>query len=252
MRLLGILALSALGLVGSVVGARLLMLAHRTRQLPELWIGLGLVLITVGGAPLSSIGRLPTLVRTPVGDALFATGLLLALCGIELLFVFTWKVFRPAAGWARTLVVLAALALGAQFAGILYGSQLGQTLEQIVPHTRPWALGTVSTVALSFAWTAAEALPYHARLRRRLALGLADAVVVNRMLLWGVSGIAAAVLCAVLASTMLAGQAPLRDPLPLAVIGVAGTFASCTWYLAFLPPEAWLRFVRRRSEGAGA
>ena len=37
----------------------------------------------------------------------------------------------------------------------------------------------------TFAWTSSEALRYYGLMRRRFALGLADAVVVNRFLIWG-------------------------------------------------------------------
>ncbi len=247
MRMLGVLALSCLGAVGAVVGARLVLLARRTREVPELSIGLGLVLITVVGAPLSSVGRLPALVRTPVGDAVFVLGLLCSLAGIQLLYVFTWRVFRAGSQWARGAVVLAGIALAVEAAGILIASQRGETMEQILPHTRPWGLAIVAMVALAFAWTAVESLRYHARLRRRLALGLSDPVVVNRVLLWGVSGVATSLLCTGLAGSMLFGQTPLRDPLPLAIIALSGIVTSLAWYLAFLPPAAWLRLVRRRA-----
>lgn len=250
MRVLGILALASMGLVGAVVGARLLLLARRTRQIPELAIGLGLLLITVVGAPLSTTGRLPFLVETPIGDGIFALGLAFSLGGIGLLYVFTWRVFRAGARWAKAAVSLAGVALGCQWVGLLVASRAGRTMEQILPHTRPWALAIVATVAIAFGWTALESLVYHSRLRRRLALGLADPVVVNRLLLWGVSAVAAWGLCTVLAGSMLVGQAPLRDPLPLSIIGVAGLTTSLAWYLAFVPPEAWLRFVQRRASAS--
>ena len=250
--MLGVLALACLGVVGTLVGARLLLLARRTRELPELAIGLGLVFITVVGAPLSSVGRLPSLVSTPLGDAVFALGLVFSLTGIELVYVFTWRVFHASARWARMVPVLAGVALAVQLAGLLIASQRGGTMAEILPHTRPWGLAIVGMVALAFGWTAFESLRYHARLRRRLPLGLADPVVANRVLLWGVSGVATWCLCTALAGSMLAGQAPLRDPLPLAIIALSGIVTSLAWYLAFLPPAAWTRMLRRRAESRAA
>lgn len=247
MRAVGIGALALLGLVGAVVGERLLRLSRRTRQLPEQAIGLGLVLITVIGAPMSAAGRLPALVSTPLGDGLFGLGLASALGGIALLFVFTWRVFRPDAEWAKGVVGLAALAACIDWLGLVLASQRGQTLDEILPHTRPWSLAIVGLVALAFVWSSAESLRYHARLRRRLALGLADPVVVNRFLLWGISGVATVVMLGMIVACILAGQAPLRDPLPMTAIAAAGNVASASWYLAFLPPPGYLRWVRRRA-----
>ena len=101
-------------------------------------------------------------------------------------------------------------------------------------------------VGLSFLWTALESLTYHRMLRRRLALGLADPVVVNRFLLWALSGLALVALCGGIGASILAGYAPLRDGPPLLCIGGASVVASVTWYLAFLPPAGYVRFLRRR------
>jgi hypothetical protein len=124
-------------------------------------------------------------------------------------------------------------------------------MEEILPHTRPWGIAIVGTLALVFAWTGAESLGCWAKLRRRAALGLADPVVANRMLLWSVAGFATVVLSVVIALSMHAGLAPLRHPLPLAAIGSAAMIASVCWALVFLPPAAYLERLRRGARGAG-
>jgi hypothetical protein len=246
-QVVGIAALCSLLAVGTAVGIRLLLVARRTRRAPELAIGLGLLCITVLGTPLSATGRLPGLVGTPTGDILFGVGLAVALLGIELVWLFTWLVFRRDAAWAKALVGLAALALAAEGIGLMTASSRGSTMDEILPHTRPWAIAIVATVAAAFAWSAMESLRYHARLRRRLALGLADPVVVDRFALWTLSGLATVGVCTGIVGSMLAGFAPLRDAVPLVAIAAAGLTASISWYLAFLPPAAYLGWVRRRS-----
>ena len=149
--------------------------------------------------------------------------------------------------WATLLLVGLTAALGAEWLGLLHASARGATREEILPHTRPWAIAIVVTLALTFAWTGGESFAHHLRLRRQLALGLADPVVANRLLLWALSAFATVVVCAVLAACMRAGLAPLRHPLPLALIGVAALSASSCWTLAFLPPDGYLEAVRRRS-----
>jgi hypothetical protein len=246
MRWLGILSLGTMLAVGVGVGWRLLSLTRRTGGAPEACMGLGLLLVTVVGGPLSAVGRLPQLLGTTAGDFLFALGLAATLAGIACFYAFTWRVFRPGSRAARGVLWAACLALAVQWVGLLSASSRGASLDEIVPHTRPWALAIVLTLALGFLWTAVESLTYHALLRRRLALGLADPVVTNRFLLWGLSGLATVALSATVAASLLAGHAPLRDTPPLVCIALAGVVSAGTWYLAFLPPAPYLRFLRRR------
>lgn len=252
MRTLGIAALATMALAGVGVGLRLLALGRRTRQLPEQSIGLALLLVAVVGGPLAAIGRLPGLVATPPGDALFGLGLAATQLGIALLGAFTWRVFRPESLGATLAVLAVSAVLGAEWLGLIMASRTGRTMEEILPHTRPWGIAIVATVALSFAWTGIESLAFHAKLRRREALGLADPVVANRMLLWAIAGFATVALCAVIAGCMLAGLAPLRHGLPLAAIGTAALCASTCWTLAFAPPAAYLAAIRRRAAAADA
>lgn len=241
-----------MALAGVVVGFRLLALGRRTRQQPELLIGTGLVLAAVVGGPLSGIGRAPALALTPVGDALFAAGLAATQLGIALLAGFTWVVFRREALWATMLFVLIAGALGAEWLGLVTASASGATLEEVLPRTRPWGVSIVSTLALVFAWSGCESLVLYRKLRRQLALGLADPVVADRILLWAIAGMATVVLCAAIAGCMLAGMAPLAHPLPLVAIAATALCSSLCWTLAFVPPASYLARVRARSAVAAA
>ena len=243
-----VISIASLLLVGSLVGVRLLLLARRTRQLPEFAIGLGMLGDTCLGPPLCAVGRLPTLVGTPFGDAIFALGLLLAVCGIGCFYIFTWRVFRPEDLWAQGIVAAALLALAMQALGLLDAGWGAESMEALLPRTRPWACGIVATVAVCFSWSGSEALYYRGKLRRRQELGLADPVIANRFTLWAVSGYLVALLCAGLEFSMLAGRAPLHDPLPLSLISAAAGVASVAWLLAFAPPERYLRWVRSRSD----
>ncbi len=244
MRVLGILSLVAMALSGVLVGFRLLALGRRTREQPELLMGLGLLLVAVLGAPLAAVGRLPGVVATAAGDFVFALGLAAAQLGIALFCAFTWRVFRSDALWATVLLVGVAGALGVEWLGLLHASARGATMEQILPHTRPWGIAIVATLAFSFAWTGCESISYYGRLRRQLALGLGDPIVANRLLLWAIAGFATVGVCVVIVASMLAGLAPLRDALPLSAIGVAALCASACWLLAFAPPAAYLEWIR--------
>jgi hypothetical protein len=247
MRWLGIVSLACMATSGGVVGLRLALLGLRTRQPPERLVGLALLLVALLGGPLAAIGRLPALLGTPLGDGVFALGLAATQLGIALFGAFTARVFRPDALWATLLLLLLAGALGAEWHGLVAASARGRTMEEILPHTGPFAIAIVTTLGLVFAWSGAESLAHHGRMRRQLALGLGDPVVANRLLLWALSGFATVALSAVLAACMHAGLAPMRHPLPLALIGGAALLASACWTLAFLPPAAYLDALRRRA-----
>ena len=242
----GILSLAAMALTGVVVAFRLIALARRSGEQPEQLMGVGLLLVAVLGGPIAAIGRAPGLVATPLGDGMLCVGLAATQVGIALFAAFTCRVFRGDALWATSLLVVIAGVLGAEWLGLITASARGRTMAEILPHTRPWGIAIVATLAVVFGWTGVESFAYYAKLRRRLAIGLADPVVANRLLLWAVAGFAIVVLCTVIAASMLAGLAPLRHALPLAAIGAAAVVASVCWTLAFLPPASYLAALRRR------
>ena len=70
MRILGILSFCALGFTATAVAARMIWLWRRTRQLPELLFGAGLLSMGALGLPISAAGRMPGMVRTELGDHL--------------------------------------------------------------------------------------------------------------------------------------------------------------------------------------
>jgi hypothetical protein len=233
--------------VATLVGLRLLARARAGGLLPERLIGLGIVLMAVLGVPLCAAGRLPGLAATPPGHALFAAGVSLSAAGTACLYAFTHRVFRPGSVWAASLTAVACSALITTTLGLAVTSTQGATLAEILPHTRPWAVALVGLLGGAFAWTALESLLSYGPARRRLALGLADAVVVNRLLLWALSSASLTALCAAIAAFLLQGRAVLVDPLPTAVISLVGSAGACAWYLTFLPPSSYLRFVRARA-----
>jgi hypothetical protein len=215
-RILAIVSLVSFAGVGTFVGARLLLLARRTRRFPELSLGLGLLLICALGHPFCAVGRLP---------GLFGT-----------------------APWARVGVAVASLIVLALAGGLLHASGQADTLPEVLPLTRPFAVGFTLAVGVAFLWTGVEAWAHAQRLRRRMALGLVEPVVLDRVRLWGSAGIAGAVLCTTIAGCLAAGMMVLHEPLPLVLTALAGIVASSCWTLAFVPPAGYLRRVQRRAE----
>ena len=244
----GLISIASLALVGAVVGVRLLAVSIQTRQLPELVIGLAMLCTACLGQPISAAGQLATSAGAPYGETLYALGLILSVVGVACLFVFIWLVFHPDALWAQGLVAAAIMSLSLLTLGLLDASDSANTLEEVLPRTRPWACGIVATVAIAFAWSGSAALHYHGTLRRSLALGFADPVTTNRFMLWAVSGYLGVALCASLEYAVLLGAAPLLDPVPLALTGAIVVVAGTSFYLAYSPPDLYVRWIRARAD----
>jgi hypothetical protein len=229
-------------IVSALVGVRLLQLTRRTGALPELALGLAFFLVGALGYPLGLLSIWPAL-PDPLARGLFAIANLATGVGSAAVFVFTWSVFRPEARWAKGLVWLAAALLGVQTA-------FGVARALVVP---PASFGEPdlgfsvrqAVTAFSYGWTAFEALRYRALLVRRLALGLAEVEVANRFLLWAIAGAGAFTGSAVMSGVSLVGQTPWQDPFALTAVGLGGFTAAICAALAFLPPRAYLDWLRR-------
>ena len=246
--LLALASAVAFVLVGATVGAKLLWLARRTRALPEALVGGSLFLLSAVAWPLLLIVSAPepppaTWLR--LGSAGASLALALGWSGV---FLFTWRVFRPGRGWGRWLAGLGiAVELAAGLAGVVRAVLLVDPVEL----RSPAASGLVLLLGaqLVYLWTAFESFRYRALLRRRIPLGLADPLVADRFGLWGCTGVFGfgSITPAVVAQ--LSGGDPNSLGSHL-VVAVCGLLCSAALYVAFLPPEAYVRFVRARAPDA--
>jgi len=232
-----------------VVGFRLLALSRRTGELPERLLGLGLLSMAVIGGPVAGTGRAPGIVATPIGNALFAVGIAFVQIGMACFLAFTWRVFRAGSTWAMGFVMLGCGALGVEWQGLVSAS-VGADMEEIFQHTRGWAIAVVATLATVSIWACLEAWSYHRKLVRRLALGMADPAIANRIWLWAVAGGGVAAISLAMIPSMVAGVPPLHHPAALALIATAAFVASGCWWLAFFPPARYLARVRARAAHA--
>jgi len=229
------------------VSLRLLLLWWRTRQLPELGIGAGFALVAAVGFPLTALGGIgsPSKAGLAIGPA--AAGLAAIGAGVVVLQTFTWRVFRPGSRWAAALVVASAAAAVA----ICIGTT--RTLAQAPPDLPPVVSGRQGWLALRllfeswFLWTGSESLIAFAKARRRLALGLADPVAVNRLLLWGAMGAFLAIVGVLSMVLEWRGLSPLSDPLAASLLAANGLGAGVLMALTFMPPRWYVDLVRRRS-----
>ncbi len=234
-------------LIGGGVGFRLIGLWRRTRQLPELSLGGGLLVVTLS-MPLTALGRVPAFAMEPSGRILFTLGLLAIGTGVGAIVFFHYWVFRRQSSWGRVFFAAICLLLAGSLGFMAWCNATGDGVDAIKTTMRPGTLTLLGTIALCFAWGAAESLGYRRALLRQQALGLGDPVVANRFLLWGAAGATSTLLVSVIALCAVRGMTIMREPLPLAAMAACGTAMSAAWALTFFAPPWYLAFVRERAE----
>jgi hypothetical protein len=170
-------------------------------------------------------------------DGVFALAFGCINVGAGAMAFFAWWVFRRESPAGR--VALAALALG--LAGGFLGQLVGGGFALEARRGDPWYwIGFVCRMGV-YAWMALESFLYHARMRRRLRHGLADALVTNRFLLWGLAS-ACVVASGSLAALELAAGAGARAPTVPARMALFATTALAVW-LTFFPPRFYRRWL---------
>jgi hypothetical protein len=234
--------------VSWVVGIRLIRLSRRTRQAPELMIGVALLLAGGVWSPLVMIGRQASSLPDPVRAALMVVGALAGVAGMSGLALFDWRVYRPGTRWAPALVAVYVAALAAVFVVQTVGD--GWTAYA---HTENGMWIGASWIGIAiYAWTVYEAWRQDSMQRRRAALGLADPVVTDRMRVWAIgitAGAAGATLMAICQSLGIPVAGTLAG---LAFSGVVALVVSVCLWLAFAPPPSYLARVRRLAAAAEA
>ncbi|HXK22063.1 MAG TPA: hypothetical protein VMS55_05235 [Myxococcota bacterium] len=230
------------------IGLRLVWLARRNRGLPELLIGLGILGIGPAGFALMVLAMLFGADRPAVAFVLLATAQLAIAAGGLAAYVFTRTVFRPEAAWARALVWIAALVFAAAFLG-----RFATGTYSLPMRLDFWTqVGSFDMIACLL-WGSFESLHYYGRMRRRARLGLADAVLTNRFLLWGL-GIGSAGLGSLIGNVvmMVRGTAMMElDGLTLSN-SMFGLASAVLMWIAFLPPAGYRRWIEARARRAMA
>lgn len=214
----------------AVVGARLLLLARRTRQAPELCLGASFVLLGVLGYPLSVVAR--------VGDVpsigLLAAALAAQDAACLFMYAATWRTFRADSGTPG--LAICAVAIG-------FATSVGLGFATGAPNDGSGYYLGFSLRAGAFAWPAIESFRHYQRLERRLRIGLGDPIVSDRFRLWAVStGTIVLAFAAFLAGKLLS-ENPATNPWVLCSSSVGGIVAGTTMWLAFFPPARYLRRV---------
>ena len=239
--LLLLLSTGAFIAAGAVVGARLLLLAWRTRQGVDFVVGFSLFDLSAIAYPLILLGTFGGL---PVESARYvfigsATALALGWAGV---FIFTLRVFRAGAGWALALTAAGLALLGYGYVESVRFALGAPDLAALRTPMNP-VLWIEAAAIVVYVWTALEGFRCWEQARRRLALGLADPLVVNRFLLWGWIGAFALVSVAPSFAISLAGGDGATNVLARLGTGFGGLACAIAMQLAFMPPAAYRRWL---------
>ncbi len=240
--IIGALGMLAFLLSSLAIGTRLLVLARKTHEIPEIALGVGFVVGGVLGYAPETVILSTDLVNTEGGaNVLLLTQVAIRIAALAVL-CFTWRVFRPNSTWARGLAAL--LAGGLVVSWLMFPQTQALASK---PGDQLWY--DVFTVARSacIAWGAIESFIYYAALRRRGRLGLAPALVINRFFMWGL-GLSAMTL---LMATTLIAKAVGVDPAAygwVLIESCVGLIGATTLWLTFFPNEAYRGYLARGSK----
>jgi len=221
----------------SVLGVRLLRLARRTGELPELLMGASFLVAGVVGYALTIAGR-PDAGAVPqdLAAICFGAGYACISAGVVLTYVFNWMVFHRHSPVAASATAGASLLVAATFFPMVH-SRIAHAPQDAVD----W-VGNLARMG-SGAWGGWVAFAHFRRLRRRVALDLADPALANRFLLWALT--MAATFAIFLATSLPVGSQTSRmSETHIALISTLMLVAALAQWLAFFPPRGYLRWIR--------
>jgi hypothetical protein len=236
----------AFALSGVVVGLHLIRLWNRTRQLPELLLGVAIFV----GAFVSHLLAWIVYVRTPAEPYLtmfsYTYRGAAALSGV-LTATMAWYVFRRERGdvWARVLLGTIVLILVTYpFREYIEGGGLREA-RMASPFYWIYTFG----LSAPNLWCTVESLRYQSLILRRWRIGLpADLVVAARMKLWaigmGAMGSMLLTLEAIRLINLLRGTS-LVDP--RSIIALLGLISTIALWTAFFLPSAYVKRLEAQS-----
>lgn len=246
--------LATIGFVlgSAVVSCRLLLLARRSRGLPELLLGCsigGTAVLGYGALILALTMRGGAAAAEEVGAgalALTAMGRILHDLGVTSHIAFVLYVFRRDAGWAKALAVAMLTLL---WVGCLVGTAQGGLRVSLVGS--PAWLAEYVVIWTYPIWSMLEAFRYGLMLRRREAVGLASPLVVNRFFLWGTGSFFATVAIWISSIAFLYESDPERlaaiEPAVRICTAAAGLVSVTCSLFAFVPPGWYRRWIEGTS-----
>lgn len=257
--------ITALNLVlSAVVGLRLFARARRDGwPAPEASLALYFLLSAVLSTPpqivvYAGLGDPALAVSDAVARPLLAFAVLAMAIGSAGVYVFLWKTFYPERAAARAMVAVGCAALFGGYALEAIQEGFAPVIFAGAGHWIGWA-GRSGAMLIA----GILSVRYWAMMRRRVALGLADPVVANRFLLWGLWAAAGflnffADLAARGAYVLVSGTTTEMIPELLAPVilvtvlatMILGSVSAVTLFLTFFPTAGYRSWLERRAIGA--
>ena len=192
--------------------------------------------LTIAAAYLPS--RTATLGAMAIGEVLIVLG-----CSCFLFF--NAKVFRPTERWSTAAAALGSLVLAACGFAVVVAFSSTADMALVTERTRTGTILFLLVLVAGQGWTALEGMRHYRMMRRRLALGLAEPVVTNRFLLWGISGLVSLTWNGVVNAYLLAGVNINTHPVPVFAVSFGGLVTAACLVLTFMPPAWYVRWVER-------
>ena len=220
-------------LASLIIGVRVLLLARRTRGLPEIAMGLGLLLMGGLSYPINVAARMSVDLSPDIRVGMMLLSQLLMWVGCVAIGVFNWRVFRPQARWPFALLVAFASAMIVIFLDqcmtvgmfAFVDAREGIYRFSIVPQGIPYVWGFV------------ESFLYHRKLRKRIALGLAGPQVTRRIGLWALTMGASTAINWFMISLEVLNIDSATAPIAGLFLGPVGMVCAVALWIAFRPVE---------------
>jgi hypothetical protein len=167
--------------------------------------------------------------------------------GMACIYAFVLVVFRPGVAWARALTGTAIATLVVASAGSVLSLHTAPPEMPSKDVLQGWGVAILGVFTLAFGWAGFESGSYWLSARKRMRLGLIDAGVANRFLLWAVASASAFLLGVCFTVLQLDGRQITGSLVPSLLTMVVSMVTGAAMYLAFLPPRAYLAWVERRA-----
>jgi hypothetical protein len=222
-----------------IAGVRLWRLSVKTQQKPERLLSVALLLWG-----LAYVGWQVPLILSDESllTPLYFSARILTDAGTVVSALFLRLVFRPNSGIAGVFVTVIAASVILGVTGSAWVGDWGA----LYPLRNLWWWLEWAAVILSVAWIGIEGFHHYGNAKLRHHLGLCDAIVCNRYLLWGFTGVGWAIYEAIYALQQI--EFEVTGSYSAWMDAVASTLElipiACIW-LIFFPPNAYQRWVAR-------
>lgn len=235
-------------LCSAIVSARLLLLYRQLRQPPELFLGIAYLLAGALGWGGLLVGTLTTPPGQSLSEGYQAWSVVVGDAGTLGFYLFVWYVFRRHSALAKAALglVLALFLVSLTSDTLLKGVTFGP------PPGSPsmWA-GAAGRSAV-FVWMAVEAFASYLAFRKRARIGLGNALVQNRLLLWGLSAVVMGTISITATLLYLTASdtvdATLKQNQAGGFYGALAALSSVALWLAFFPPKRYRDWLEPSSK----